>query len=82
MHEYVRAMASPTVETFTNKDGQKFSMFMICFNLKYPKYAWSHRGRKEILAGLLKEKAKMHYRTLPGRIRVGPFKGVTKSLKE
>ncbi|KAL6743631.1 hypothetical protein Aduo_016651 [Ancylostoma duodenale] len=82
MHEYMRAMAMPAVKVFNNKNGQKFSEFMRCFTLKYPEYAWSDEDRKEILAGFLEGEAKMHYLTLPKRIREGPFRGVISALKE
>ncbi|KHJ76876.1 hypothetical protein OESDEN_23504, partial [Oesophagostomum dentatum] len=68
MHKYMRAMAVPNVK--------------MGFTLKYPEYAWSDDDRKEIFVGYLEGEAKLQYKTLPKRIREGPFKGVLQALKD
>ncbi|KAK5966850.1 hypothetical protein GCK32_012505, partial [Trichostrongylus colubriformis] len=82
LKEYFRSLATPEIRTFHNENSQKFEDFIRAFNLKYPERAYAEVERKEILAGHLRGEAKLHYNTLPGAIRNGPFEAIVRELKE
>ncbi|KAK5970517.1 Zinc knuckle, partial [Trichostrongylus colubriformis] len=82
LKEYFRSLAMPEIRTFHNENSQKFEDFIRAFNLKYPERAYAEVERKEILAGYLGGEAKLHYNTLPGAIKNGPFEAIVRELKE